>query len=49
MTREELLAELSDNTYVMIKPSLIEGIGVFAESGGVDSAESGRVADAGVS
>lgn len=30
MTREELLKELSGNTWVMLKPSPIEGIGVFA-------------------
>ncbi|MEO7307326.1 MAG: SET domain-containing protein [Ferruginibacter sp.] len=30
MTKEELLYELSSNTWVMIKPSPIEGIGVFA-------------------
>ena len=30
MTKEELLEELSGNTWVMIKPSPIEGIGVFA-------------------
>ena len=30
MTKKELLAELSNNTYVMLKPSPIEGIGVFA-------------------
>jgi SET domain-containing protein len=30
MTKEELLQELSGNTWVMIKPSPIEGIGVFA-------------------
>lgn len=30
MTKEALLAELTNNTYVMIKPSPIEGIGVFA-------------------
>jgi hypothetical protein len=30
MTKKELLAELSQNTYVMLKPSPIEGIGVFA-------------------
>jgi SET domain-containing protein len=30
MTKEELLLELSANTWVMIKPSPIEGIGVFA-------------------
>lgn len=30
MTKAELLAELSVNTYVMIRPSPIEGIGVFA-------------------
>lgn len=30
MTKNELLAELSHNTYVMLKPSPIEGIGVFA-------------------
>jgi SET domain-containing protein len=30
MTKNELLAELSYNTYVMLKPSPIEGIGVFA-------------------
>lgn len=30
MTKEELLRELSADTWVMIKPSPIEGIGVFA-------------------
>lgn len=30
MTKEELLQELTDDTWVMIKPSPIEGIGVFA-------------------
>jgi SET domain-containing protein len=30
MTREELLSELNNNTYVMLRPSPIEGIGVFA-------------------
>lgn len=30
MTKKALLAELSNNTYVMIKPSPVEGIGVFA-------------------
>jgi SET domain-containing protein len=30
MTKEALLQELSGNTWVMIKPSPIEGIGVFA-------------------
>ena len=30
MTKEELLNELASNTWVMIKPSPIEGIGVFA-------------------
>lgn len=30
MTKEELLKELQGNTYVMLKPSPIEGIGVFA-------------------
>ena len=30
MTKAELLQELSGNTWVMIKPSPIEGIGVFA-------------------
>ena len=30
MTKEELLNELEANTWVMIKPSPIEGIGVFA-------------------
>jgi SET domain-containing protein len=30
MTKAELLAELSANTYVMLKPSPVEGIGVFA-------------------
>lgn len=30
MTKAELLLELSGNTWVMIKPSPIEGIGVFA-------------------
>ena len=32
MTKAELLAELSTYTYVMLKPSPIEGIGVFAVS-----------------
>ncbi len=27
---DKLLAELCDNTYVMLKPSRVEGIGVFA-------------------
>ena len=30
MNKKALLAELSSNTYVMIRPSPIEGIGVFA-------------------
>ena len=30
MTKEELLAELNADTWVMIRPSPIEGIGVFA-------------------
>jgi SET domain-containing protein len=30
MTKEELLQELSGNTWVMLRPSPIEGIGVFA-------------------
>lgn len=30
MTKEDLLQELSGNTWVMLKPSPIEGIGVFA-------------------
>ena len=30
MNKEELLKELSVNTWVMIRPSPIEGIGVFA-------------------
>ena len=30
MTKEELLAELHSDTWVMIRPSPIEGIGVFA-------------------
>ena len=30
MTKSELLTELCNNTYVMLKPSPIEGIGVFA-------------------
>ena len=30
MTKAALLAELSNNTYVMLKPSPVEGIGVFA-------------------
>ncbi len=30
MTKEALLKELSQNTWVMLKPSPIEGIGVFA-------------------
>ena len=30
MTKEELLSELANNTWVMIKPSGIHGIGVFA-------------------
>jgi SET domain-containing protein len=30
MIKEELLKELTDNTWVMIKPSPVEGIGVFA-------------------
>jgi SET domain-containing protein len=30
MTKEELLAELRHRTYVMLKPSSIEGVGVFA-------------------
>jgi len=30
MKKAELLAELSNNTYVMLKPSPLEGVGVFA-------------------
>lgn len=30
MTKQELLHELSGNTWVMLRPSAIEGIGVFA-------------------
>lgn len=30
MTREELLKELSEETFITLKPSLIHGIGVFA-------------------
>ena len=30
MTKDELLNELAGNTWVMIRPSAIEGIGVFA-------------------
>lgn len=30
MTKEELLLELQQETYIMLKPSLIQGIGVFA-------------------
>ena len=30
MTKEELLSDLAGNTWVMIKPSPIDGIGVFA-------------------
>jgi SET domain-containing protein len=30
MNKTELLAELSNNTWVMIKPSALHGIGVFA-------------------
>ncbi len=30
MTKAELLTELSHNTFVMLKPSPIEGIGIFA-------------------
>jgi SET domain-containing protein len=30
MTKDELLHELASNTWVMLKPSPIEGIGVFA-------------------
>jgi SET domain-containing protein len=30
MTKEQLLEELSTGTYVMIKPSVLHGIGVFA-------------------
>ena len=30
MTKVELLAELCDHTYIMLKPSPIEGIGIFA-------------------
>lgn len=30
MTKEELLTDLNDHTYVMLRPSPIEGIGVFA-------------------
>ncbi len=33
MTKAELLSELNSNTYVMLKPSPIEGIGVFAICG----------------
>lgn len=30
MTKAALLSELSSNTYIMLKPSPVEGIGVFA-------------------
>ena len=30
MTKEELLCELQKDTYIMLKPSPIQGIGVFA-------------------
>ncbi len=30
MTKEELLRELDQHTYVMLKPSPLEGVGVFA-------------------
>ena len=30
MTKQDLLNELSQNTFVMLKPSAVEGIGVFA-------------------
>jgi SET domain-containing protein len=30
MTKEQLLLELSTGTYIMIKPSVLHGIGVFA-------------------
>jgi SET domain-containing protein len=30
MTKQDLLNELSQNTFVMLKPSTVEGIGVFA-------------------
>lgn len=30
MTKEELLLELGTNTFVMLKPSPLEGVGVFA-------------------
>ena len=30
MTKEQLLQQLSQNTYIMIKPSPVHGIGVFA-------------------
>ncbi len=30
MTKQELLNELAGNTYVMLKPSAVEGVGVFA-------------------
>ncbi len=30
MTKEDLLTELASNTYVMLKPSLLAGIGVIA-------------------
>ncbi|HMD00716.1 MAG TPA: SET domain-containing protein [Ferruginibacter sp.] len=30
MTKEQLLKELNDDTWVMIRPSPVEGIGVFA-------------------
>lgn len=33
MTKEELLKELSANTWVMLRPSPIEGVGVFAIRG----------------
>jgi SET domain-containing protein len=30
MSKKDLLAELSDNTYIMLRPSTIAGVGVFA-------------------
>ena len=30
MTKEQVLRELADHTYITIKPSLVHGIGVFA-------------------
>ncbi|MBA4057024.1 MAG: hypothetical protein C0490_20080 [Marivirga sp.] len=30
MTKEQLITELNQNTYVMLKPSPLEGVGVFA-------------------